>query len=184
MEKDHLAEAMRKAQQGDALAYRELLEGARAILKVYAGRVLSRMGKREAATIDDVVQDVLLAIHEKRHTYDAAQPFLPWLFAIARYKLIDYGRREKRKPTSVAIEMVESALVAPVFSEPAAASDLETLISGLPEKTKKILELVKLEGLSIAEAAAVTQMSESAVKVTIHRALKALRARTRKEEAR
>lgn len=164
---------MQRAQAGDAEAYRLVLETARAILTVYARRFLIRMGITDRAEAEDRVQEILLALHEKRHTYDPSQPFEPWLFTIARYKLIDYGRRTKRRPPST--ELDEEAFAAPVFEEPASHADLEKLLADLPERSREVLRLVKLEGLSVAEAAARAQMSESAIKVLVHRTLKQLR---------
>ena len=177
-----LAKAMRESQRGNADAYRELLVSVRGILLLYVRRVLTRMGKRDAGAEEDLLQEVLLALHQKRHTYDSTQPFLPWLFAIARYKVIDYGRREKRRPTPVPLEKVAEALEAPVFSDPSAASDLESLVAGLPPKSRQLLQLVKIEGLSVAEAAARTQMSPSALKVAVHRAIKTLRSQQQRKE--
>ncbi len=173
---------MRQAQQGDVASYKELLEGARVILLVYASRTLRRMGLHDQGSVDDLVQETLLAVHAKRHTYDPAQLFTPWLFAIARYKLIDFGRSRKRAGVVVGLEQVEDVLEAPVFADPTTETDLKVLMEQLPKKTRLILELVKLEGLSIAETAARTQMSESAIKVTVHRALKALRLRLSKKD--
>ncbi len=181
-QEESLARAMRDAQAGDATAYRELLEAVRVLMKAYIARILGRMGKSGGGTEDDLVQEVLLAIHQKRHTYDSRELFLPWLFAIARYKAIDFGRREKRKGVSIELSELEEVLSSPVFTENSTSSDLEVLISSLPAKSKGLLQMVKLEGLSIAEAAAKTQMSESAVKVTIHRAMKLLRKNLRKEK--
>jgi RNA polymerase sigma-70 factor (ECF subfamily) len=179
-----LAEAMRLAQDGDAHAYRELLESTRAILQVYVRRVLGRMGLADPGEVEDRVQEILLALHDKRHTYDPRRPFLPWLFAISRYKLIDYGRGRRRAPRSVPVESVEDMLEAPVFAEPGAAHELAALLGALTPRAREALELVKIEGLSVAEAAARTRMSESALKVTVHRALKHLRAKWGSERRR
>lgn len=175
MQQEGLEQAMAAAQRGDAAAYRALLETVRGLLAVYLGRVVNRMGIRESYVVEDLTQEVLLAVHLKRHTYDPRQPFLPWLFSIARYKVIDHGRRRRRSPTAWPAEKALEALADPVLGEPGAASDLRSLLDRLPERSRRALELVKLEGLSVAEAAARSQMSESALKVTAHRALKTLR---------
>lgn len=167
---------MQRAQAGDAQAYRLVLETARVILKVYARRFLLRMGVADPAEAEDRVQEILLAVHQKRHTFDPSQPFEPWLFAIARYKLIDYGRQRKRRPEWR--ELDEETLATPVFEEAASRDDLEKLLSQLPERSREVLRMVKLEGLSVAEAAARSQMSESALKVLVHRTLKKLRKRS------
>lgn len=174
-DENYFGERMAAAQKGDGTAYGELLETLHPLLSAYAGRGLARMGRRDSGRVDDLVQEVLLALHEKRHTYDPRQPFLPWLFSIARYKLIDFGRREKHRSSGIPWEAVEASLEAPVFAEAGAQADLEALLRTLPEKPRRALELVKLQGLTAAEAAAATQMSVSAVKVAIHRAIQTLK---------
>ena len=168
---------MQRAQAGDVQAYRELLEAVRVILQIYSARSLKRMGIQDQGSVDDLVQEILLAIHNKRHTYDPTLMFTPWLFAIARYKLIDFARASRRRGHTVSIDEVEEELSAPVFADPTAEGDLSGLLAALPEKSRRILELIKLEGLSVAETSARMQMRESAVKVTVHRALKNLRAK-------
>ncbi len=175
--------AMLAAQNGDSEAYRSLLQVLRGLAMGYSRRFLTRMGKFDAATQEDVVQEILMAVHAKRHTYDVQQPFLPWFFAIARYKLIDHGRRERRQPLRVTLDAVDDYLAAPTAEEPGTAQDLELLLARLPDKARRALTLVKLDGLSVAEAAASTGMSESAIKVSIHRTLKSLRQRLRRTEA-
>jgi len=173
-----LAQLMRKAQEGDADAYRTLLSSVQAIMKVYVKNTLRRMGTDDHALCEDLVQDVLVAIHEKRHTYDAARLFTPWLFAIARYKLIDSGRKLRTQRAgrfTIPLEDIAETMAEPVFSDPSTVSDLERLLEDLPERSRRVLEFVKIEGLSIAEAAAREEMSESAVKVSVHRAIKSLR---------
>lgn len=178
----YLAEAMAKAQRGDQAAYREVLESIRVIIKLYSTRILKRIGRYDPGIAEDMTQDVLLAVHQKRHTYDPSQPLLPWLFSITRYKIIDYGRRERRRPTS-SLEGLEEALAAPVLSEAGTERDLAAILATLPARTREVLEMVKLEGLSVAEAAARTQLSESNVKVLVHRALKTLRGKAARGES-
>jgi len=171
---------MKKAQAGDAAAYRELLEASAAVLRAYVRRILGRLGKTRDGQEDDLVQEVLFAVHQKRHTYRPESPFLPWLFAIARYKVIDYSRRERRRGGVVSIDDVERALETSIFRDPATASDLRTLMAQLPERSRQLLEMVKIDGLSVAEAAARAQISPGAVKVAVHRALQFLRKRGEK----
>ncbi len=173
-----LKELMRQAQEGDAEAYRVLLSSVQAIMKVYVRNTLRRMGLEDPALGEDLVQEVLIAIHEKRHTYDPSRLFTPWLFAIARYKLIDSGRKMRTQRAgryAIPLEDIQDTMAEPVFSDPTAARDLEVLLGELPEKSRRVLELVKIEGLSVAETAAREEMSETAVKVTVHRAIKRLR---------
>lgn len=133
---------------------------------------------------EDVLQEVLLAVHVKRHTYDSKQFFLPWLYAIARYKLIDYLRKNKVRSEvpleddlNSELENVEAMM--PLDSH--ADVDIEALCEFLPEKQKTVLKLVKLEGLSVEEAAQRTGYSPSDIKVTVHRAMKSLQEKVQKE---
>jgi RNA polymerase sigma-70 factor (ECF subfamily) len=129
-----------------------------------------------AAMVDDAVQEVLLAMHEKRHTYDPSQPFGPWLAAIARYKWIDRLRAMK------AASMKELSDDLPVLDHGEAvqsARSLELLLDRLKPAQADVIRLVKLQGLSIEEAAAKTGQTMSLVKVNIHRGLSRLTALVR-----
>jgi RNA polymerase sigma-70 factor (ECF subfamily) len=172
---------MCRAQAGDAAAYAELLTEVQAILSVYLRAAARRFGQRDDASIDDLVQEVLIGLHSKRHTYDPHQPFMPWLLAIARYKMIDAWRSGRRRPTDAfdpeALAAIPDRSTAGAENAIASDSEVERLLSLLPERSRKLLELIKLEGWSVAEAAAASQMTESAVKVSVHRALKTLRAK-------
>jgi RNA polymerase sigma-70 factor (ECF subfamily) len=181
-----LGELMRRAQGGDGVAYDELLTAVRVILTVYVRSASRRLHRDDPAVTDDVVQEALLALHRKRHTYDPAQPFMPWALAIARYKVIDAWRARRRRPADPTEASELEAVAAegsPAADDAVARTDVEQLLAQLPERTRRLVELVKLEGFSVAEAAAATQMSESAVKVAVHRALKTLRARFTGKEA-
>ena len=120
------------------------------------------------AMIDDAVQDTLMAIHEKRHTYDPARPFGPWLAAIARYKWIDRLRALKSTPTEA---LSEDLAVADHEDAVMSAWSLERLLRELKPAQSDVIRLVKLQGLSVEEAAARTGQSISLVKVNIHRGL-------------
>lgn len=164
---------MQSAIAGDAAAYRMLLEALTPHLRAYYARRLAR-----PADAEDLVQETLIAIHTRRASYDPSQPFTAWLHAIARYKLIDHYRRSRIRRT-LPLEEAES-VVADEESQAAEASrDVERLLAMLPEKKRRLLQHTKLEGLSTAETAARTGMSESAVKVGVHRALKELARRIR-----
>lgn len=155
---------------GDAAAYRVLLTALGDLLRRY---YLRRMGGHDAAGAEDLVQDALIAIHTKRATYDASQPFTPWLYAVARYKLLDHLRRSRVR---AAIPLDEAGdLFAPDESEAALARrDLDRLLETLPEATQVLIRQVKLEGLSTQEAAELSGRSEIAVRVGVHRGLKLL----------
>jgi RNA polymerase sigma-70 factor, ECF subfamily len=162
---------------GDKAAYRVLLTALGAVLRRYYSR---RVGRDDA---EDLVQDALIAIHTRRATYDASQPFTPWLYAIARYKLLDHLRRRRVR---AAIPLDDAGvLFAEDESEAALARrDLDVLLAGLPEPTRTLVRQVKIEGLSMREAADRAGRSEIAVRVGIHRGLKTLSDRLRGKEHR
>lgn len=125
--------------------------------------------------VEDLVQEVLLAVHNSRHTYRPEQRLTAWLHAIARYKLADYLRARARREALHDPFDEEGELFAASDEEPASARrDLVKLLDGLPDKQRLPIVHVKLEGRSVAETARLTGLSESAVKVGVHRGLKAL----------
>jgi len=150
------------AQAGNAGVYRRLLTEVGAWLQRYYYRRLP------AAMVDDAVQEVLLALHEKRHTYDPSQPFGPWLAAIARYKWID--RLRVMKAASME-ELSDDMSVLDHGEAVQSARSLEVLLDRLKPAQAEVIRLVKLQGLSIEEAAARTGQTISLVKVNIHRGL-------------
>lgn len=164
---------MTAAQHGDAAAYRSLLMRLTRLLGRYFRGGLARVG-RSGVDAEDLVQEALIAIDGRRHTYDPDEPFTPWVHAIARYKLIDYLRRTaavmSEMPLDTAAELATTDGARAVES----ALDLDRLLSELPPRSRALVEDTKLYGLSVAEAAQRHEMSQSAVKVAIHRALKAL----------
>jgi RNA polymerase sigma-70 factor (ECF subfamily) len=156
---------MAAAQVGDANAYRTLLSELAPWLRRYYARRLP------AAMTEDAVQDVLLAVHEKRHTYDPARPFGPWLAAIARYKWIDRLRSlraEAAEPLdeNIGVPDHEAAVIA--------GSTFQQLLAELKPPQAQAIRLVKLEGYSVEEASRATGQSVSLVKVNIHRGIKRL----------
>ena len=161
---------------GDEARYAQALRECAVLLRRFIAAKLQRMAPGMVGDTEDVVQECLLALHLKSHTYDLAQPFEPWLYAVARYKLIDLlRRRQPGRELSLDLlaethEFAESS----ESTEPQAGADLAVLLAQLPDKQRRPIELVKLEGRSVAEAAASTGLSISAVKVGIHRGLKAL----------
>jgi RNA polymerase sigma factor (sigma-70 family) len=164
---------MLKALDGDAFAYRSLLEELRRHLKIYFAR---RLSPSLAANGDDLVQETLMAIHTRRLTYDRNQPLTAWVHAIARYKLIDHFRRNKLRAT-VPLEDDAAIFAHDDTGDITARMDVDVALSTIPARPAELIRQVRLEGASIAEAAARTGMSESAVKVSIHRGLKTLAAR-------
>lgn len=152
---------------GDPAAQRALLTAVSALLRRYYTR---RIGAQEA---EDLVQDALIAIHTKRATYDTAQPFTPWLYAIARYKLADHARRAKHR---IAVPLDDAGdLLARDDGEAALVRrDLDRLLETLPEPTRQLIREVKIEGRTMQEAAERAGRSEIAVRVGIHRGLKTI----------
>ncbi|MBU6297824.1 MAG: sigma-70 family RNA polymerase sigma factor [Alphaproteobacteria bacterium] len=161
---------MLSALAGDAAAYRALLTALSPHLRAYYAR---RVG--QSADAEDLVQETLIAIHARRATYDTSQPFTPWLHAVARYKLIDHYRRSKIRRT-LPLEEADAVFAEEEAEASDAARDVEKLLAALPESRRRLVRHVKIEGLSTAETAKRTGLSESAVKVGVHRALKTLAA--------
>jgi RNA polymerase sigma-70 factor (ECF subfamily) len=161
---------MLAALAGDAVSYRTLLAQLTPHLRAFFQR---RLGN--SADAEDLVQETLIAIHTKRATYDPALPFTAWLHAIARYKLIDHFRRSGKRRT-LPLEEADAVFAEEDVEAVTAKRDVEQLLAKLPRAKSDLLRQVKIEGLSTAEAAERTGLSESGVKVGVHRALKALSA--------
>ena len=161
---------------GESSAYHACLKELSAYLRAFLRRRLIRLPDE----VEDLVQETLLAVHNQRHTYDAAQPLTAWVHAIARYKLVDLLRRRAGREALNDPLDDELAVFAASDTEAAdARRDLARLLGRLPERQRLPIVHMKLEGLSVTEAARVTGMSESAIKVGVHRGLKALAAMMR-----
>lgn len=158
---------MRAAQRGDAAAYRQLLVALQPWLERYFRR------RSPPALVDDLVQETMVAIHRKRHTYLPEQPLLPWVAAIARFKWIDALRRMARKAE---VELPETAQAPERADSSAHAHSLERLLEGLPPGQALAIRLTRIVGMSVEEAASQTGQSPSLVKVNVHRGLKRLQA--------
>ena len=167
---------MAAAQGGDEAAYRRLLSEVAPFV-----RFVGRRRGLDAASSDDLAQEVLLTLHRVRHTYDPGRPFVPWLLSIAYRRMIDLHRRDRRIHDQ---EMSVPDLLE-TFADPAPNEEFETAerrawvrqaLGTLPRKQREALELVKLNDLSVAEASARSGQSPGAIKVNVHRAIKSLRA--------
>ena len=175
-----LARVMSAARAGDARAYRSLLDLLTQHLKPQIRRLLSRAGGQAGTSeLEDILQETLIAVHTRLHTFDPAYPVLVWVNAIARYKVIDHYRRVGDARRRIPIEEVEASLADPADPEDAtlAGRDVARLLALLPDNLRRPIEDVKLKGLTVAESAARSGMSEAAVKVGIHRGMKRLIAR-------
>jgi len=166
---------------GDAAAHRCLLEKlARHLRGYYKGR-LARIG-RSATEAEDLVQEALLAIHTQRHTYEPTELPTPWVHAIARYKLIDHLRRTRASLADVPIDAAADITAQDDHGSMESAYDLDRLLGQLPDKMRRAIRCVKLDGLSVEEAASRCGISASAVKVNVHRGLKAMAAAIAREK--
>jgi RNA polymerase sigma-70 factor (ECF subfamily) len=174
---------MAAAQAGDARAYDTLLRECLPLL-----RAVCRARLRDAADVEDAVQDALLTIHRVRHTYDPSRPFRPWLAAIAQRRALDRGRSRGR---SAARELgIDAAgeVAAPGRDAEAElglrmeSARLRHAVGELPTAQRTALGLTKIEDLSLAEASGRSGMSVGALKVATHRALRSLRRRFGVEE--
>jgi RNA polymerase sigma-70 factor, ECF subfamily len=164
---------MQAAQNGDAVAYRQLLGEISPVIKRF---LRSRLFSDTA--LDDLLQEILLAIHAGRHTYRPEQPFQHWMFGIARHKLIDYFRKQGRlNAREVSGDDLVTFMADPANTPEEALSykDIRQALTQLPDKQRRVMVLTKIEGYSMAEAAAKLGMTETAVKVTAHRAYKRLK---------
>jgi RNA polymerase sigma-70 factor (ECF subfamily) len=173
---EHLRGLLLLGLAGDSGAYHAFLKELAGHLRAFLRRRLARLPEE----VEDLVQESLLAVHNQRHTYNPSQPLTAWAYAVARYKLIDLLRRRARTDLLHDPLDEESELLATSDNEAAdARRDIAKLLAQLPERHRLPIVYVKLEGLSVAEAARRTGMSESAIKVGVHRGLKALAARAR-----
>jgi len=171
---DEWASAMRAAIAGDEGAYRRLLQDIGRVVRAMARGAFSRARVGDA-DIEDVVQETLLAIHLKRHTWDGGLKLAPWVHAIARHKIIDALRRRGVRRAEP-IEDFEAVLAAPEAEDPHIRSDIERVMVKLAPRQRDIVTAISLEGQSIAATAQRLAMSEVAVRVALHRALKSLAA--------
>lgn len=163
---------LQAANAGDAAAYRRLLDALVPFLR-RAVRFASARSGVPLEDVEDVVQETLLAIHLKRHTWDDAQPVGPWVRAIARNKLIDSLRRRGRH-VSVPIEDVIETLPTEAPAETLAVRDLERLLGVLNGRQREVVHAISVEGASIQQVAVRLQTTEGAVRVALHRGLAAL----------
>ena len=161
-----------RAQTGEASSYTQLLSTISQLLRGF----MRRRMQTHPNDVEDLVQETLMAIHQKRHTYDSQQPLTAWVYAIARYKWIDHLRVHGRR--SPAMEDIDDW--ADVLSTEAESNDCDSrhdltlMLAALPDKQRLAIEHTRLQGLSIAQTASLTGQSEAAVKVNVHRGLKTL----------
>jgi RNA polymerase sigma factor (sigma-70 family) len=174
---DPLAELMSRSQAGDAAAYAELLtETARILRRAIHGR---RTGLTDE-DVEDLIQEILLAVHNVRATYDPSRPFLPWLLAIAHNRFVDGARRYARRGArevpvdeqNVTLNALFTNTIEEAFGESEA---LRRAIRELPSSQRAAIEMLKLQEMSLKEASDASGISIGALKVATHRAMNALR---------
>lgn len=163
---------MRAAIQGNEGSYRKLLADLARTLRAVVRRQLSGFGAA-ANDVEDVVQEVLLAIHLKRHTWDQTKPIGPWIMAIARNKMIDDLRRKGRR-TEVSIDGVIDQLEAGGQEDAIHAYDVDRVLTGLKGRNREIVQAITIDGHTAQDVAKRLGMTEVAVRVSLHRSLKAL----------
>lgn len=166
-----LRSLMVAALQGDGNAHRALLMRLAVKLRGFFGR---RLG-RDAADVEDLVQEVLIAVHTRRDTYDTGRPFTSWVYAIAHYKLTDCLRRHSRRE-SVPLDDTLELFTPDATEQRSAQTDVEQILATLPAAQQQAIKLTRIEGLSTAEAAQRCGQSESLIKVNVHRGMKRLMA--------
>lgn len=165
------------AQKGDKVSYERFLSEINTFLLGYLSPKIFQKDM-----LEDVVQEVLIAVHHSRHTFDHDRPILPWLLSIAKYKTIDYIRKHEKKKKNE--ETTESLWE--TFEEKSSESDIDTkweveeYLAQLPQKQRHLIQYIKIDGHSVKSAAEKFSMSISNVKTTVHRAMKRLKREPRK----
>lgn len=172
-----LADLMRLAQGGNTAAYARLLQEVTPLVR---GAVRQRRAFLQLHDVDDLVQNILLALHSVRSTYDPSRPFMPWLMAIARNQIAEGARRHARRAAKeTTVEHVPETfsddrtnIIEEIYGDPEA---LRAAIGALPPGQRTAVEMLKLKEMTLKEAATASGMSIAALKVAVHRAVRMLR---------
>lgn len=167
---DDWGSLLASANTGDSRAYAAFL---RTITPVLRGVVRAKGGGLGEAVCEDVLQEVLLAVHLKRHTWQEGAPVRPWLYAIARYKVVDAFRARGGR-VEVPIEDFDEVFAAEAGPDPTEGADMAKMIGLLDDRSGRIVRMIGIEGASTAEAGQALNMTEGAVRVALHRAFKTL----------
>lgn len=163
---------LQQANAGDSKAYHQFLERLAPFVRGIARRSIGRIGA-PSADLEDAVQETLLAIHLKRHTWREDQPIGPWIGAITRYKLIDLARKYGRRKEIELDESFEQATPEPENTS-LPEQDVNRLLENVSEVQRMIVMSVSVRGQSVRDVAGTLNITEGAVRVALHRALKAL----------
>lgn len=167
----HLRALFVRSLNGDTAAYHAFLDALTGVVRAFLRKRLLHLRD----DLEDVAQDVLLAVHNARHTYRDGEPLTAWVYAIARYKLTDFLRARSRR--EALHDPLDDDFACPLQSDTDAVAirrDLDTLLGHLPERQRRLIVYTKLEGRSVAETADLTGLSEAAIKVGVHRGLRTL----------
>lgn len=163
-----------RAQTGDADAYRKLLSE---MVPVIRRTIIRSLPNPQYA--DDIVQEVLISIHKALHTYDPKRPFMPWVQSIINFRRTDFLRQHyaQHDNTKVSLDDPDTPDYLITHGHDGTIKDIEEAFDSLPDRQKKVVELMKIKGYSAEEVSEKTGMSVSAVKVSAHRALQKIRER-------
>jgi RNA polymerase sigma-70 factor (ECF subfamily) len=170
------AEAMRAERRGEALVYERMLKEIATPLRRSLAPRLARVGLG-AHEAEDLVQEILIGLHGKRHTWDPTRPFLPWLYAITRYKLIDFTRHRRhdmRRRVDLPLEDWLNIVESPAGEANRSTCEVDRHLAVLPVSQRKIVRAIALEGVSVRNVARDLSTSEGAVRMTLHRAIRRL----------
>jgi RNA polymerase sigma-70 factor (ECF subfamily) len=170
------AEAMRAERRGEAVVYERMLKELASTLRRSLASRLVRVGFGAHET-EDLVQEILIALHNKRHTWNPARPFLPWLHTITRYKLIDFMRHRRgdtRRRIDLALEDWVEIVESPADEADCSTWEVDRHLAVLPVSQRKIVRAIAIEGASVRNVARGLATSEGAVRVTLHRAIRRL----------
>lgn len=178
-DEDQLRAWLLQGMAGDETAHRAFLSAAAGLLRAFFRNRL----RAAPADAEDLVQETLIALHTRRASYDPSYPLTAWMYAIARYRLIDFIRRNKRRGVHAALDAVDPGADDAGIEASDASRDVAALLSKLPAKQQQAIRLVKLEERSVREAAALTGYSEPDIKISIHRGMKALMRLIAEEQA-
>jgi len=168
-----LSELMAKAQQGDGVAYKDLLGQCRLMLFAL---LCSRL--HNDAQVEDLIQEILISLHKARHTYQPGRPFQPWLFGIANFRLKDHFRKHYKRldlEQAFATSIEEEKHNFDVTFWASKSEELAEALDGLPPKQRQLVQLMKIEGYTAVEVAGQTGMTPTAVKVSVHRSVKQIK---------
>jgi RNA polymerase sigma factor (sigma-70 family) len=166
-DKPLLDDLLRAANRGDQRAYARFLA---AVTPIIRGIARARGAGLGPEACEDVVQETLLAIHQKRQTWREDSPVRPWLYAIVRYKVVDAFRARGRR-VHVSIDDFADVLPAEAGPDPTERSDVERVIARLDPRSARIVRAIGIEGATAAELATAMGMTETAVRVALHRGL-------------